>query len=166
MAGSAARGAAPSGGGHARRLTAEAKTQTTRLDWGDALSVPRFYGREAELNLLTEWMVEERCRVVSLVGLGGIGKSTLAVNQMHQVADDFEVVIWRSLRDAPTCEALIDDCLQTLAPESLAQAPGNFEQRLSLLLEQLRDQRVLLVLDNLEVAAGRRRERRADARRL
>src|SRR5947209_6996329 len=48
-----------------------------RVDWGDALTVTTFYGREWELTLLTEWIVQERCRVVSVLGLGGIGKSAL-----------------------------------------------------------------------------------------
>ena len=71
------------------------------MDWGDAPAVTTFYGREWELNLLTTWIVLERCRVVSVLGLGGIGKSTLATKVMHRVAERFEVVIWRSLRDAP-----------------------------------------------------------------
>ena len=41
-------------------------------------------------------MVQARCRVVSVLGLGGIGKSALAVSLMHRVAGDFQVVIWRS----------------------------------------------------------------------
>jgi alkylation response protein AidB-like acyl-CoA dehydrogenase len=41
------------------------------------------------------------------------------VHLMHQVAEHFEVVIWRSLRDAPACETLLDDCLQVLAPQAL-----------------------------------------------
>src|SRR5207302_6269984 len=61
-----------------------------------------------------------------------------------------QVVIFRSLRDAPSCDALLEGCLQVLAPESLAQAPQSLERRLSLLLEELRTWRVLLVLDNLE----------------
>ena len=40
----------------------------------------------------------------------------LAVRLMHQLAPHFEVVLWRSLRDAPSCEALLDDCLQVFAP--------------------------------------------------
>src|SRR6266699_2696114 len=121
-----------------------------RVDWGDALDVPSFYGREGELAVLTRWVVEERCRVVSIEGMGGIGKSALAVSLMHQVAPHFEVVIWRSLRDAPACEALLDECLQVLAPQSLSLVPASLERRLSLLLEHLREQRTLLVLDNLE----------------
>src|ERR1700680_2438357 len=49
-----------------------------RLDWSDAPDVASFYGREWELDLLSQWVVEERCRVVSVLGQGGIGKAALA----------------------------------------------------------------------------------------
>jgi transcriptional regulator with XRE-family HTH domain len=110
----------------------------TRMDWSDALAVPSFYGRTEELAILTEWVVEDRCRVVTVMGLGGVGKSALAVGLMHQVAPFFEVVIWRSLRDAPACEAVLDQCLQVLAPQSLGLVPTSLERRLDLLLEHLR----------------------------
>ena len=159
-----------------------------RVDWGDALAVPIFYGREEELALLSQWIMQERCRVVSVLGMGGIGKSALSGSLMYQLAGgmppkaqesgavgtwtvptdpdrdaalstahSFEVVIFRSLRDAPPCEALLDDCLQVLAPQlhsgQLAgQAKDAFptEKRISLLLTYLRKMRVLIVLDNLE----------------
>ncbi|TMC25178.1 MAG: helix-turn-helix domain-containing protein, partial [Chloroflexi bacterium] len=121
-----------------------------RMDWGDALAVPTFYGREGELALLSQWMLQERCRVVSVLGMGGIGKSALVVSAMHQLAAHFQVVLFRSLRDAPSCEALLDDCLQVLAPQPLDLSLANLESRISRLLEHLRSSRVLLVLDNLE----------------
>ncbi|HEV2579219.1 MAG TPA: NB-ARC domain-containing protein, partial [Ktedonobacteraceae bacterium] len=121
-----------------------------RVDWGDAPDVANFYGREWELDLLSEWVVEERCRVVSVLGQGGIGKSALATQVMHRVAEGFEVVIWRSLRDVPSCEALLDDCLQVLAPQGLRSGSASLESRQSLLLDCLRSRRVLLVYDNLE----------------
>ena len=122
-----------------------------RVDWGEALDVPTFYGREEELALLSRWVVQERCRMVSVLGMGGIGKSALAVTVMHRVARQFEVVIWRSLRDAPSCDALLDECLQVLAPQRLRDLHDSLEERLRLLMEQMRDRRVLLVLDNLEM---------------
>src|SRR5260370_18603638 len=76
-------------------------TPGRRVDWGEALAVPSFYDREREVASLTAWVVQERCRVVSVLGMGGIGKSALAVSLMHSVAPHFEVVLWRSLRDAP-----------------------------------------------------------------
>src|SRR6266568_4593815 len=118
-----------------------------RLDWDDALAETLFYGRQRELDLLSEWVIEERCRVVSVLGQGGIGKSALATQVMHRVAQDFEVVIWRSLRDVPSCEALLDSCLQVLAPQELGGISSSLESRQGLLLECLRSRRVLLVYD-------------------
>jgi WD40 repeat protein len=121
-----------------------------QVDWGEAPSILAFYGREAELTELRRWIVGENCRIVSLLGLGGIGKSSLVVNLMHQLAEHFEVVIWRSLRNAPPCETLLDGCLQILAPEMPSDTTPGLERRISLLLKHLQNRRVLLVLDNLE----------------
>src|SRR5437016_5373199 len=130
--------------------TLAAPASGPRVEWGEALDVPTFYGREGELATLAQWVVEEGCRVVSVLGLGGIGKSALAVQVMHRLADQFDVVIFRSLRDAPSCEALLDECLRVLTPQPLSLVPVGLEPRISRLLEHLRSSRVLLVLDNLE----------------
>jgi transcriptional regulator with XRE-family HTH domain len=114
-----------------------------QMDWGEALDAPGFYGREEELAILARWVLEERCRVVSVLGLGGVGKSALSVALMRQVASHFQVVLWRSLRDASDCSALLADCLRVVSPQPLADLPNTVEVRLGEL-------RVLLVLDNLE----------------
>src|SRR2546429_893760 len=124
---------------------------TPLLDWGEALDVPSFYGREADLATLLRWVVEEGCRLVSVLGLGGIGKSALVVRAMRELASHFEVVLFRSLRDAPECSALLSSCLAVLAPEPQDLLHESLERRLSRLLAELRRRRVLLVLDNLEV---------------
>jgi WD40 repeat protein/transcriptional regulator with XRE-family HTH domain len=121
-----------------------------RVDWGDALATPVFYGRERELAQLAQWIVQDRCRVVSVLGIGGIGKSALSVSTMYQQAEHFEVVIFHSLRDAPACETLLAECLQVLSPLPLSVLPATLEQRISLLLSFFRTNRVLVILDNLE----------------
>jgi WD40 repeat protein/transcriptional regulator with XRE-family HTH domain len=135
---------------HRGGLPVTQSTPGPRLDWGAALSCPSFYGREPEQARLSQWIIEARCRVVSVLGLGGIGKSALSVQVMRLVAEHFQVVVFRSLRDAPSCKILLEDCLQILAPETLANVPDSLEGRLGLLLGSLREQRALLVLDNLE----------------
>jgi transcriptional regulator with XRE-family HTH domain len=120
------------------------------LDWNDAPAVPSFYGREWEMELLTDWVVVERCRVISVLGLGGVGKSALTVSLMHLLAEHFEVVIWRSLRNLQTSEEFIEGLLQVLVPVSIIGEATNLERRPGFLLEQMRKSRVLLVLDNLE----------------
>lgn len=124
--------------------------RTPWVDGQNAPTVAHFYGRAQELALLSQWIVTEDCRVVSVLGLGGIGKSALAIRWMHQMAEHFDVVIWRSLRDAPTCPVLLDDWLNVLAPTVDVKLATDLNQRLDLLLDYLRERRVLLVLDNLE----------------
>jgi WD40 repeat protein/transcriptional regulator with XRE-family HTH domain len=125
-----------------------------RLDWDEALAIPNFYGRERELNMLTGWITQEHCRVLSVVGLGGIGKSAIVVHLMHQLANQFEIVIWRSLRDIPNTETLFDSILQTVDPDAHGKARTSSELRQSKLLEYLRQKRILLVLDNVETVLG------------
>lgn len=82
------------------QTTAQHTQQSPRIDWGEAFDVTTFYGRQAELAQLTEWVLTDCCRLIALLGIGGIGKSTLAITLMHQVAEQFEVVVFRSLQDA------------------------------------------------------------------
>src|SRR6266704_1338694 len=128
----------------------ELTSPSSRLDWGDALDVHEFYGREAERLQLEQWVIEERCPVVSVLGMGGIGKSSPAVTLMYQVASSFQAVVFRSVRDAPPCQDLLADCLQVLSPDVLPTLPSSVDRRIDLLLECFQRQRCLLVLDNLE----------------
>ncbi len=132
-------------------LPAAQPTPTPRLDWGEALAVATFFDRGPEMATLARWVVGEGCRMVSVLGMGGIGKSALVVRIMQQLAGHFEVVVFRSLRDAPSCEALLESFLAVLLPQPQALLPESLERRLNLLLSELRSRRLLMVLDNLEV---------------
>jgi len=44
-------------------------------DWGEAVDASIFYGRSHELTTLSEWIVRDRCRLITILGMGGIGKT-------------------------------------------------------------------------------------------
>lgn len=124
----------------------------TRQDFGEAPDLANFAGRLAELNMLEQWIVRDGCRFVALLGMGGMGKTSLAVKLAHQVASQFEVVVWRSLRHAPTVEQLLASLIQFLSngAETEAMLPRDRSGRLHCLMEHLRRQRCLIILDNAE----------------
>src|SRR5947209_5780543 len=129
-----------------------------RIDWVEALDVSHFAGREVEVAELSQWIVQERCRLVMLLGMGGIGKSMLASFLGSRLASQFEAVLWRSVRDAPSCEELVADCITFFSETSPTSFPATLEQRINQLLARLQAHYCLLVLDNLEtlLASGDR----------
>jgi len=120
------------------------------VDLVEALDVSHFTGREMEVAELSEWILQERCRLVTLLGIGGIGKSMLASFLGSRLVPHFEAVLWRSLRDAPACEALVADCITFFSETPPAEFPTSLEQRITQLVARLQASRCLLVLDNLE----------------
>ncbi|MBW4698273.1 MAG: PD40 domain-containing protein [Aphanocapsa lilacina HA4352-LM1] len=128
----------------------EASLRMARIDCSEAIDVTHFYGRAEELALLHRWIVEERCRVVSLLGMGGIGKTALAARFIERQRPTFECVIWRSLRNAPPIEQILSDVLRFLDVGPAAEAPPHLDGKLHRVLQLMQKQRCLLVLDNIE----------------
>jgi WD40 repeat protein/transcriptional regulator with XRE-family HTH domain len=120
-----------------------------RQDWGEAPAVVEFYGRTNDLEMLKRWILADRCQLVSLLGLGGIGKTMLAARLAQDLAPDFERVFWRSLRNAPPPGEWLAAAIGFLSDHP-APPPDGETAGLELLLDLLRERRCLLVLDNFE----------------
>jgi WD40 repeat protein len=118
--------------------------QPSRSDWGEAIDVSVFYGRDYELSKLQEWVIHDRCRLIAILGMGGIGKTALSVKLAQQLQDQFDFVIWQSLRNAPSLETLLTDLVPFLSNQQETQPT------LGKLLNCLRQSRCLVILDNLE----------------
>lgn len=121
-----------------------------RQDWGEAIDVSVFYGRAAELATLERWIIQERCRLVALLGIGGIGKTALSVKLAEQIQDKFEYVIWRSLHNAPSLESLLADLVQFLSNQQEPDLPDDINSLISRSLDYLKKHRCLIILDNAE----------------
>jgi WD40 repeat protein len=135
-----------------------------RQDWGEAPDTSAFIGRTAELATLEKWIVEDRCRVVSIVGLGGtgksalvarlgrsgIGKTDLSVKLAQGIQSDFTRVIWRRLLNAPPLSQLLSDLLGFLSDQQETGPSIDTGQQISRLLQVLRERRCLIILDNFE----------------
>jgi hypothetical protein len=123
-------------------------------DWGEAIDVSVFYGRTTELLQLEQWIVQERCRLVAILGMGGMGKTALSIKLAEQVQAHFEYVIWRSLLSAPLILDLLTDLLQFLSKGRETNKPETLDGRISRLMHYLRQHRCLLVLDNEPLQLG------------
>ncbi|MCG8362632.1 MAG: NB-ARC domain-containing protein [Pseudanabaenales cyanobacterium] len=124
----------------------------SRQNWGEAVDVSSFYGRKDELAQLKQRIVSERCRLITLLGMGGIGKTALSVKLATEVQDEFEYVIWKSIRHAPTLQETLINILQFLSQPSGSQMelPASVEGLTARLIEQFKQHRCLLLLDQLE----------------
>ncbi|BCL84133.1 WD40 repeat domain-containing protein [Ktedonobacteria bacterium brp13] len=123
-----------------------------QVDMGEAPHVEHFYGRVDELATLKRWIVDQHCRLVSIIGMGGIGKTSLVARLIDQVQEQhaFSTVYWRRLLNAPPFEYVLQDCLQFLTREQQVTIPQDIDEQMRLLVKQLQKRRCLIILDNAE----------------
>ena len=116
--------------------------------WEGAPDVSVFYGRDEELAILKHWILAEGCRLVALLGIGGVGKTLLAAKLTGQIQDQFEGVVWRSLQNAPPIQELLNDWLPLLTHQPAPAEPMAIDRQISQLMECLRQHRYLLILED------------------
>ncbi|NER36483.1 MAG: hypothetical protein F6J93_21275 [Oscillatoria sp. SIO1A7] len=121
-----------------------------RRDWGDAPDVAFFFGRAGELATLKEWILRDKCRLVVLLGIGGIGKTALSVLVGKEIQHEFDYAIWRSLRNAPPLEDVLTELVRFLSQQKESLLPETTEGKLLRLMDYFRQRRCLVILDNAE----------------
>ncbi|MDH6057747.1 NB-ARC domain-containing protein [Umezakia ovalisporum] len=131
----------------------EKNVTSSTQDWGEAVDVEGFRGRETEIRELEEWIVGNdylRCRLVAILGMGGIGKTVIAAKIAKQVQPQFDYLIWRSLRNAPPLQEILTQILRLLPIDREHYLQVSENDKILLLIEMLRKHRYLVILDNVE----------------
>jgi predicted ATPase/DNA-binding NarL/FixJ family response regulator len=105
-----------------------------------------FVGREGELTEIARLLADPACRLLTLVGPGGIGKTRLALEvariQQHTFEDGIHFVALQPLTSS--------DFIMTAVAEAIGfqfYPGGELKQQL---LNYLREKSMLLIMDNLE----------------
>lgn len=129
-------------------------------DWGEAPDVPIFHGRQPELATLEQWIIQDKHRLINIVGFagigktslvrGGIGKTDLSLQLARRIRGDFEYLIWRRLLNAPPLEVLLTELIEFVSDNRDTELATTTEGLITQLLHHLKQRRCLLILDNVE----------------
>jgi len=133
-------------------LSRESQTNQpeSRSDWGDAVDVSSFVGRKQELDLAQTLILQNRDRLITVLGMGGVGKTAFTSKLVRDIAGEFQYVIWRSLRNATPFQELLEDLISFLTRDRELTLLDASDSRLDRLMHYLATSRCLIVLDNLE----------------
>ncbi|MBW4563559.1 MAG: NACHT domain-containing protein [Mojavia pulchra JT2-VF2] len=138
-------------GNSSTTIPAAKKTNSdSKQDLGEAPDTATFYGRTQELETLKQWIINEHCRVVALLGMGGLGKTALSVRLAENLKSEFDYIIWRSLREAPKLGTVLDGIIRFLSNQEDINSTGDISEKITRLLDHFRHFRCLLILDNFE----------------
>ncbi|MBN1994067.1 MAG: hypothetical protein JW953_15325 [Anaerolineae bacterium] len=119
-----------------------------------------FIGRETEVARVLEWVQDSRWPLAAIEGIGGIGKTSLALEVAHrclpgaqlEIDNPFEAVVWTSARDQADfnlgLEQVLDAIAQVLDYPYLMQLEP--ESKATAMDKLLRSRRTLVIVDNFE----------------
>lgn len=111
-----------------------------------APSIIKFYNRETELEALSKWILNQNISLISVLGLSGLGKTTLVKKFIDLNLEHFEVIIWKNLKFPKSLDLLVDDLLITCQQE----AKETLDDKLNQLFAIFTQKRCLIILDDVQ----------------
>ncbi|MDX1934818.1 MAG: tetratricopeptide repeat protein [Capsulimonadales bacterium] len=124
----------------------KATEQETTREVSVPVPLTRFFGRQEELARIEQMILQRETRLITLTGLGGTGKTRLAVELAHRLSGEYRGAVWfiplADVSDANLIPAAIADGIKGEG----ARTAGAVRQ----IVTTLQDQPALLILDNLE----------------
>ncbi|MEC4983542.1 MAG: ATP-binding protein, partial [Oscillatoria sp. PMC 1076.18] len=124
------------------------ETEVNYQDLGTAPKISYFYGRTNELETLFNWTLTQNIRLAAVIGLSGIGKTTLIKRFIDLYSQSFEAIIWKSLKFPKPLISLLNDVLETFQIKN--SNSNNFNQQLDKLIKFCQQKKCLIVFDDVQ----------------
>ncbi|KAL4860317.1 hypothetical protein BDV12DRAFT_205223 [Aspergillus spectabilis] len=140
-------------------VSEEANKYHIPLDLAGVPAIEEFIGREEELNCLWDYLQPARSqtrKVAVLHGLGGIGKTQLAIHFARKHKLDFTAIFWLSGKDRSALVSSLSSCLARIQGQPVDVKATNeeeAEQRANQVLQWLAmpgNTRWLIIFDNID----------------
>ncbi|MEZ2250151.1 NB-ARC domain-containing protein [Microcoleus sp.] len=123
--------------------------QTSHQDLSEMPELGDFFDRTHSLQTLTTWILQQNSRLIALTGISGIGKTTLAVQLVQQIKDEFEYVIWCNIDADDTPDEFEHKLIQFFSQSEKQDSSPTNQKRLPL-IKYLQKHRCLIVLDDVQ----------------
>jgi len=119
-------------------------------------AIPRqqaFYGREKELEQLQCLVLgKPAVSCLAILGIGGVGKTSVTIELVERIKGEFEYVHWYSFQTPAeeTFSNIMTDCLRYFSEEPEEDVEGDANSKLDAFITCLEKHRCLLIFDNFE----------------
>jgi len=124
------------------------ETPTLHHELSEMPELGVFYDRTSELETLKTWILQERCRLITITGISGIGKTQLAVKLLQEIKYDFEYILWYNLDNYSTFTEFKAELFQLFEQQTEYESTAKNGNRLKL-IKYLQNHRCLIIIDNL-----------------
>ncbi|MCC3454627.1 NB-ARC domain-containing protein [Microcoleus sp. PH2017_08_TRC_O_A] len=122
--------------------------ETSHQELSEMPELGAFYDRTSELKTLTTSILQQNSRLITITGGLGIGKTSLAIQLVQQIKDEFEYVIWCNLDTSPTLGEFEANLIQFFSQSDKQDSPTTNQKALPL-IKYLQKHRCLVVLDDI-----------------
>lgn len=110
-----------------------------------------FYNRTQELANLEQWILQEHCQLVTIVGVVGIGKTALAIQLIEKIKDKFEYVIWLNLSASSALETIQTDLISFFSSQEETKLRTSKNRESTSLIYYFQKYRCLVIIDDLQM---------------